>query len=521
MPDAVMKTYRLELTSVACYLLGLALMVGAILWLNHGTLTYSLDDPYIHLALADNLAQGHHGLNPDEPAAPSSSILWPVLLVPFAGLEHFEVVPLALTTLAMAATVLLIARGFRRRLAAELPPSALAVVLFLLALFCNFFGMPLNGMEHSLQLLLTAAVALGLIDLVEDHRASPLFLAALTLAPLVRFENTSLLIMGATVLIARRHVGKALSVLALVAVAFGAHAYFLQSLGLSWLPSSVLIKSEIASAGSLGTALFEIGENLLEGFGKDRNWAILLALGLLVHRLRERPDEPTAPSHRLYLVFLSGVVGAHFLFGRYDWLGRYEIYLLLSSALILLFVFREPLRGLIDQRRRLALAALVLAVLVASKTQIAATLGTPLAANNVYATNLQLRRFAVDFWRDSIAVNDAGLASFRNPYYVLDLWGLSSEEARRARRADEGNAWADKVARAHGVDLLIVFEDWFTERGPLPASWEKVGELGLKSGHTHSGGRKALLLLDPSRREEVLAAIEAFRPTLPQPASGR
>ena len=153
---------------------------------------------------------------------------------------------------------------------------------------------------------------------------------------------------------------------------------------------------------------------------------------------------------------------------------------------------------------------------MASKTQIAATVKTPFAANNVYSTNLQLRRFAVEHWRDSIAVNDAGLASFRNPYYVLDLWGLASEEARHARREDDSNEWADRLARDRGVDLVIVYESWFRDTGgQLPESWEKVGDLGFQRPHTHSGGRKSLLLLAPSRRAELLRALEAFRSTLP------
>src|SRR5262245_18537055 len=57
--------------------------LGAILVLNEGHLVYNLDDPYIHLALAENIARGQYGVNLEEVSAPSSSILWPLLLVPF------------------------------------------------------------------------------------------------------------------------------------------------------------------------------------------------------------------------------------------------------------------------------------------------------------------------------------------------------------------------------------------------------------------------------------------------------
>ena len=49
--------------------------VVALLRLNNGHLVYTLDDPYIHLALAENIIHGHYGVNAGEFSAPSSSIL--------------------------------------------------------------------------------------------------------------------------------------------------------------------------------------------------------------------------------------------------------------------------------------------------------------------------------------------------------------------------------------------------------------------------------------------------------------
>ena len=50
--------------------------------LNNGQFAFTLDDPYIHLALAKQLALGNYGINSGEFAAPASSILWPFLLIP-------------------------------------------------------------------------------------------------------------------------------------------------------------------------------------------------------------------------------------------------------------------------------------------------------------------------------------------------------------------------------------------------------------------------------------------------------
>src|SRR5262245_45707833 len=64
----------------AAYLGVGALLIGliaAILVLNGGTFTYTLDDPYIHLSVSEQIRSGSYGINPHEASAPSSSILYP------------------------------------------------------------------------------------------------------------------------------------------------------------------------------------------------------------------------------------------------------------------------------------------------------------------------------------------------------------------------------------------------------------------------------------------------------------
>jgi hypothetical protein len=87
MTDLRMKdsSRSLMLAALTCYLLLVAVMFVKIRANNDGHFFYALDDPYIHLALSEQLAHGHYGLNPGEATSPSSSIVWPFLLIPFAG----------------------------------------------------------------------------------------------------------------------------------------------------------------------------------------------------------------------------------------------------------------------------------------------------------------------------------------------------------------------------------------------------------------------------------------------------
>lgn len=89
---------------LALIVIELAVSLG----LNNGKLVYSLDDPYIHLALAENIFNGHYGVNTLENSAPSSSPIWPFLLAPFSFLSFFEYVPLIINLLASLLTLFFI-----------------------------------------------------------------------------------------------------------------------------------------------------------------------------------------------------------------------------------------------------------------------------------------------------------------------------------------------------------------------------------------------------------------------------
>ena len=68
--------------AVGFYLVVCLAVYVAVLHYNHGKFMFYTDDPYIHLALAQQIAHGHYGINVGEASSPSSSILWPFLIAP-------------------------------------------------------------------------------------------------------------------------------------------------------------------------------------------------------------------------------------------------------------------------------------------------------------------------------------------------------------------------------------------------------------------------------------------------------
>ncbi len=166
----------------------------SILALNSGHLVFVLDDAYIHLALAENIMQGHYGINLNEYSAPSSSILWPFLLAPFAKLVFANYFILLANTFFAVITLLLFwlmlspdSKDLVSEGNAE-NKTLLNIILILLIPACNLIGLIFTGMEHSLQVMLTVAIICGLCRESTSGRLTWWTLFAIILAPLIRYE---------------------------------------------------------------------------------------------------------------------------------------------------------------------------------------------------------------------------------------------------------------------------------------------------------------------------------------------
>ena len=140
------------------------------------------------------------------------------------------------------------------------------------------------------------------------------------------------------------------------------------------------------------------------------------------------------------------------------------------------------------------------------------TLDAPLYARSIRLQQREMHRFAAEVLRAPVAVNDIGWVSFRNDHEVLDLWGLASEPARRARQAHAPPQWMDDLARRAGVRAVMIYDAWFG--GRLPSTWVKLGELRARvplSVHP----RVAFYALDARDAPAVRAAVATWARGLP------
>lgn len=473
----------------------LATYLGAI-FSYVGTFIYTLDDPYIHLALARNLLAGTYGINPGELAAPSSSILWPFLLAPFAWLpiEIYAAVPMAIDAAAILFSIHLLYLFFARLTTA---PVALALALTA-ALCLNFFGLVMNGMEHSLQVLLALTIA---YHLATGQRRHWRLFAALAVLPLVRYEGLAISVPVLAYLFVEGERRNAVLAFATVVLAVGAFSAFLSLNGLGILPSSVMVKLSdrptLLPVSSFGNHAIQAGKNLIASL------PLLLPLLYLLF-------SKTFSADRRPIIYLVAVpLSLHLLVGKSGSFGRYEVSMIAYGWLMSAhFISRKvDFKRLVEPLR---LAAVVAVACLLSYRLIWPTLMSYQGAANIRDQQLQMSRLVRDYLKAPVAINDLGMVALFGGQRVLDLWGLGSPEAARHRRSTPDRTdWISELTTRQGVRHALVYRDWFKA---LPSSWILVGQFDLPGRRVTAGGaRVSLFAVDAAAAQQMLEALLRFR----------
>ncbi|MBN1577897.1 MAG: hypothetical protein JW913_15160 [Chitinispirillaceae bacterium] len=491
----------------------------AVLVMNSGHFIYTLDDPYIHLALAENITRGHYGINPNEFSAPSSSIVWPFILAPFAFLKHFELVPLLFNFIASLGTVVFFTRIVRRSIRLDNKKSKIVVITFLIAglIVCtNVIGLIFTGMEQSLQVLFTIMIIDGLMaDSENEIRRSSLAIPII-LGPLIRYENlaVSLAAIGYLCFRKRFHIAAVCTLsITLLVTSF---SLYLTKMGIGPIPTSLLAKSSVVGGDKNITALlYNLSANLVSSFTKSRGLLLICALAVL------SIVQWTSANirGRLLAGAVSSAILMHLLAGSYGGYNRYEIYIWTAAAVTMIYMFGEMVyRFLMSSLGKKVMPALVVLfgvmTVVSCFPYILGVFEVPFASNNIYEQHFQMRRFAIDFYRESIAVNDIGLVSYRNGNYVLDLAGLASKKALTYNKMkNPGSAWMDELAQEKNVKFAMIYETWFDG---VPGNWIRAGELHLgKKMVTPADSVVSFFACDSEMYNETRGVLEEFGKTLP------
>ena len=532
---------RLVVASVVgIYLLACGILLILSLARTEWHLVYPLDDAYIHMAIAKNLAgHGVWGVTRYEFTSCSSSPLWIILL---SGLYRIfgvnEWIPLLLNLL-FGALVLVVAHHWLARSISKRASTAVTVLAL-----CFLIPVPvlaLSGMEHTLHVLLLILFSGTAMRLLEDRHQNSLLLWAIALALLVlmvmtRFE--SLFVAGIfCMLLGFQRRWKWAS----VSVAAAASPVIIGSLislsrGWLWLPNSLLLKGAMPRFSSLSGIVGFLGyRSLNQLFATPPLTAMVAAIvGMYIWGLRQGRDFWNRS--QVMLLFAGAAIFIHAQFaGTSLWntpwyLYRYEAYLVAFGIFAIGAAGWAPAsRSSIQHSSRLlyyGVCTLGLFLLAFPLLQRMAVMMIyfPGAAQNVWEQQYQMARFLRTYYDGrSVAANDIGAINYFADLRCLDLFGLANNEiGRRKLDGTYNTATIMREAAKESPEVAIVYDAWF-QGSPLfgkpspklPPGWTRVGQWRVPKNVALGDDVVSFYSVRPDEVSPLKAHLRAFRDRLP------
>lgn len=485
------------LAGVAGALVVFAAFLAVAMSRNGWSFEYPLDDVYIHLAMAEQIAAGGYGVNAGEFASAASSPFYPFLLALFADSSIQRWLPLFWNVASLAAASALFGVAMARAGLKKVGVVLAAVAPLALATYITAF----TGMENMAHVAASLAVVLGLWGFVRDGRIGWLLLAGVFLSSAFRLEGLALGFAAGGVIAVLGNIRGGLAVAAIAVAPVAIFALFLLSLGLDPLPNSVLAK--LGDTGG-GSPLAKFAANT-QVYGGRHLLVLSAAVGLVGTAILVN-----TPRVGYFALAVATAGLAQLTFGSVGWMDRYESYAVVSLTAALALV----LSGVQLRFRATAVAAaLAGSFLTYAPYALSVYAWNPAA---IAQQQGQMARFAKEFVHAPVAVNDIGHVSWRNPDYVLDLWGLASHEALELRRKGEPG-WAGAIATSKGVEVAMVYDRWLGEA--VPESWTRLGTLHLDVPRAFLGGADVEFYATSPDVAPLQDALDAWIEGLPSRAS--
>ena len=510
------------------------LIYKAVLRHTDGNVSYPVDDTFIHLALAKQLAMnGVYGVTPHEFTAASSSIGWPFLLAAVMKLTGpTPWLPLLLNGAIAVILFVAIERAVRRLAPGASVMSATLVSLVVMAL-TPMGTLVVLGMEHTAHAAATIAfltvAATWLADDDAEARVSwrrALPVAALALGTtLWRYEGMFPVAMVVALAFARLRGRLGVMVAAGGALPIVLFGLYSKAHGAHFLPTPVLLKGRHFDFKDLSTIFDLLGGDLLDRFGTE-GYALAVAVacaGLAFHLTRK---DGFWSANVLALILTLGMIAMHLELASVGWFFRYESYLLATGTTVvgatlarILPPPRELLKAAHAQRAVFGAAAFGAVILAAPMFRRAMQANdiTPLACRNIYEQQMQSARFLeAKFPRERVAVNDIGAVAWVGNDRVVDLIGLATLPVAEAKglKIDQPLKPEDVVRLTEGVKVAIVYDDWFKEN--LPASWLRVGRWKIADNKSCAFATVSIYATDPASYPAVIEGLRSYAVGLPR-----
>jgi len=494
------------------------LLLRAALAHTHGTLVYALDDAYIHMAVARSLAEhGVWGVTRYAFTACTSSLVWPLLLAAVdVVLGVRDATPLVLNLLAAAAALLL-----ADRLLSGIPVATRAAALVAVVLLTPLPTLVMAGMEHTLHI----ASVFWLLDRLRAAEEGPPSRAgmvtlgmAAALATAARYE--SLFLLAPAVVILAVDGRRAAAMAAAIAGLAPAAVFAAVSVAHGWppVPTSILLKRATFEATGLAGVFGRVGGHGVRTLAAAPHLLMLLVAVLALSSLM-----PTSRVLRRWDAIFAAATFLHVQFAALGWLFRYEAYLV---AVGLVLVARHvadavPVSRVSPARPTLAVLALLVAAVPLVTRGVEALAQTPAAVKNIFEQQYQMGLFLGGLPPGAtVMANDIGAISYLADVRMVDLFGLATLEAARARRAGQvDRALLARLAADERPAAIVIYRSWFADA--VPPEWVEVGTWRVPDKVVVADRTVSFYAPDAAAAARLGQALAAFQPRLPGSVSAR
>ena len=514
-------------------LLAVLLLERGVLAQTGGAFLYPLDDPFIHMQVARNLAfHGVWGINPQEFGSASSSLLYTVLLAGLFKLFGGGVMIPFIVNIAAAVALLWVMHAWLLRQGVSL--TGRTITLLLVVILVPLPTLVLTGMEHTLQCLFFFLFWVGFAAVMERGGRAPVsvYVYALLLVA-VRYEGLFPVFIACLVLLYRRKVGMAFvlgGAALLPVVLFGICSL---AKGSYFLPNSVLVKSEgiPLSLRGMGAFLNDVLVNKLTvvrqqpgvigapppGISLLSTQRLLIILPLcgwfFAGVLKQRR------AYFYLLLLLTATTVLHLIFAATGWFYRYEAYLVLCGVLLVSVLFYRSGREMAGMQWKwiwwagvLLVFALTFPFLLRSS---AAYTKARRACLNIYDQQYQMGRFLKKYYdHDVVAANDIGAIAYYTNADIVDLWGLGSIEVARSRKEHNWTPqFLDSLVRVKGTRLAVVFDEWFDPA--LLHKWTKVASWQIPDNVICGSDVVCFYAIRPEDAGAIRRNLQEYQASLP------
>lgn len=506
----IRRIWPLLLISIISVLITLAGFIWAIS--QTGSFCYALDDSFIMMALAKNLAfHGNWGLTPYQFSSTASSPLFAVLLAA-ADLvfgEHIWM-PLLINALVLFLLYALVFRLCRRW---GFSQNQIFIALAGLFVFMPVPVLIFGSMEHLLHTLI-GLLCLALVLEFESGTPPWLFLIAGMLLSSIRYEG---LFEGGILILWLWKQGRFLKGFFLgtgMLIPVCALGFYSISQGWFFLPNSLILKAYGMNMQETGSFLGFLVSLLSKAANYPHCMVAFFSLMLINQSKGFEKGQNTIWAGVLLLMSL-----AHFLFSRYGHVFRYEAYLMGLSWLVIWktlvqsgFASRNYLLQLIRKKDIMVMVLIPVMALSPVYRSIISFVDGSIAMVNIFEQQVQTALFVKSFYnKDRIAAIDVGAIAYYADCRLEDLWGLGTMDfARLKLEGRYGPHEIDSVCRKLGVEMAIGYGNPIREPG-----WKIAGSWAIQNNQVCARDTVDFYALNPLAFQKLKKNLDEFRSELP------